>query len=72
MELTHANLVAQARQVQAVLGLSEDDVVVGVAPFFHAIGLNLILPSSLRAGATVVTMARFDLDGFLEPSRTAG
>jgi acyl-CoA synthetase (AMP-forming)/AMP-acid ligase II len=65
VELTHANLVAQARQAQAVMGLTEDDVVVGVAPFFHAIGQNLILPTSLRAGATVVTMPRFDLAGFL-------
>jgi acyl-CoA synthetase (AMP-forming)/AMP-acid ligase II len=41
-------------------------VVVGVAPFFHAIGQNLILPCSLRVGATVVTMPRFDFAGFLE------
>jgi acyl-CoA synthetase (AMP-forming)/AMP-acid ligase II len=65
VELTHANLVAQARQVQAVMGLTEDDVVVGVAPFFHAIGQNVILPCGLRAGATLVTMPRFDLAGFL-------
>ena len=65
VELTHANLVAQTRQVLAQMGLSEDDVVVGVAPFFHAIGQNIILPSSLRAGATLVTMPRFDLAGFL-------
>ena len=56
VELTHANVVAQARQVQPVLRLTEADVVVGVAPFFHAIGQNLILPCSLRAGATVVTI----------------
>ena len=66
VELTHANLVANARQTQAAVGFGPDDVVVGVAPFFHAIGLNLILPCSLRAGATVVTMPRFDLAGFLE------
>jgi acyl-CoA synthetase (AMP-forming)/AMP-acid ligase II len=65
VELTHANLVAQARQAQAVMGITTDDVVVGVAPFSHAIGQNLILPTSLRAGATVVTMPRFDLAGFL-------
>jgi acyl-CoA synthetase (AMP-forming)/AMP-acid ligase II len=65
VELTHANLVANARQSQAAMGLGPDDVVVGVAPFFHAIGQNLILPCSLRAGATLVTMPRFDLPGFL-------
>jgi acyl-CoA synthetase (AMP-forming)/AMP-acid ligase II len=66
VELTHANLVANARQAQAALGFTADDVIVAVAPFFHAIGLNLILPCSLAAGATVVTMPRFDLAGFLE------
>ena len=65
MELTHANRVAQARQVQAAMGITPDDVVVGVAPFFHAIGQSIIPPCSLRAGATVVTMPRFDLAGFL-------
>jgi acyl-CoA synthetase (AMP-forming)/AMP-acid ligase II len=65
VELTHANVVANARQVQAAVGFRADDVVVGVAPFFHAIGQNLILACSLAAGATVVTMPRFDLEGFL-------
>ena len=65
VELTHASLVTNARQCQAVLGWREDDVVVAVAPFFHAIGFNLLLPCSLAAGATIVTMARFDLQAFL-------
>jgi acyl-CoA synthetase (AMP-forming)/AMP-acid ligase II len=65
VELTHANLVTNVRQSQAVLGFREDDVVVAVAPFFHAIGFNIILHASLAAGATAVTMARFDLEGFL-------
>jgi len=66
VELTHANLVANARQSQAALGWREDDVVAAVAPFFHAIGLNLVLPCGLRAGATVVTLPRFDLEAFLQ------
>ena len=66
VELTHANLVANARQSQGAIGFTAEDVVVGVAPFFHAIGQNLILPCSLRVGATVVTMPRFDFAGFLE------
>jgi acyl-CoA synthetase (AMP-forming)/AMP-acid ligase II len=66
VELTHANLVANARQSQGAIGFTAEDVVVGVAPFFHAIGQNLILPCSLRVGATVVTMSRFDFAGFLE------
>ena len=65
VELTHANLVTNVRQGQAALGFREDDVVLAVAPFFHAMGFNLVLPCSLAAGATVVTMARFDLETFL-------
>jgi acyl-CoA synthetase (AMP-forming)/AMP-acid ligase II len=65
VELTHANLVTNVRQSQAVCGFREDDVVMAVAPFFHAIGFNIILHGSLAAGATAVTMARFDLEGFL-------
>jgi acyl-CoA synthetase (AMP-forming)/AMP-acid ligase II len=65
VELTHANLVTNVRQSQATLGFREDDVVVAVAPFFHAIGFNIILHASLAAGATAVTLARFDLEGFL-------
>jgi acyl-CoA synthetase (AMP-forming)/AMP-acid ligase II len=65
VELTHTALVANVRQGQAALGFREDDVVVAVAPFFHALGFNCLLPGSLAAGATVVTLARFDLEDFL-------
>jgi acyl-CoA synthetase (AMP-forming)/AMP-acid ligase II len=65
VELTHAAMVTNVRQSQVVLGFREDDVVVAVAPFFHAIGFGIVLPCSLAAGATVVTVARFDLEVFL-------
>jgi acyl-CoA synthetase (AMP-forming)/AMP-acid ligase II len=65
VELTHSALVTNVRQGQAALGFHEDDVVIAVAPFFHALGLNVVLPGSLAAGATVVTLARFDLETFL-------
>jgi acyl-CoA synthetase (AMP-forming)/AMP-acid ligase II len=66
VELTHAGLVTNVRQSQAALGFREDDVVIAVAPFFHAIGFNIILPCGLAAGATIVTLARFDLGAFLQ------
>jgi acyl-CoA synthetase (AMP-forming)/AMP-acid ligase II len=65
VELTHAGMVANVRQTRAVLGPEEDDVVLAVAPFFHAVGFGLVLPCGLAAGATVVTMARFDLEDML-------
>jgi acyl-CoA synthetase (AMP-forming)/AMP-acid ligase II len=65
VELTHTALVTNVRQTQAALGFREDDVVVAVAPFFHALGFNMLLPGTLAAGATVVTLARFELADFL-------
>jgi acyl-CoA synthetase (AMP-forming)/AMP-acid ligase II len=65
VELTHESLVTNVRQSQAVLGFREDDVVVAAAPFFHALGFNLLLPCALAAGATVVTLPRVDLETFL-------
>ena len=66
VELCHTSLVATVRQTQAVLGFGEDDVVVAVAPFFHALGFNIVLPCSLAAGATVITLPRFELGTFLQ------
>ena len=66
VELTHASLVTNVRQSQSALDFREDDVVLAVAPFFHAVGGNVVLPCGLAAGATVVTLPRFDLGGFLQ------
>ncbi|MDG6105111.1 AMP-binding protein [Dactylosporangium aurantiacum] len=65
VELTHAAVVANVRQALAVLDFTEDDVVLAVAPFCHVIGLNLLMTGGLAAGATVVTLPRFDLEPFL-------
>jgi acyl-CoA synthetase (AMP-forming)/AMP-acid ligase II len=64
--LTHRNVVANLCQIRAVQTLGEEDTVVGVLPFFHIYGMTVIMNQALRTGATVVTMPRFDLDGFLE------
>jgi len=71
VELTHAQLVTNLRQSQAALGFRENDVIVAVAPFFHALGFNLVLPCCLTAGATAVTMPRFDLQGSRRSRSTA-
>jgi acyl-CoA synthetase (AMP-forming)/AMP-acid ligase II len=62
--LTHANLIANLLQIEAVEspGLH---ALVGVLPFFHIYGLVVILNFGLRAGAAVVTLPRFDLEQFL-------
>ena len=64
--LSHRNLVANLVQTQMRLGMSADDVLIGVLPFFHIYGMTVIMNLGLREGAKIVTMPRFDLDQFLE------
>jgi acyl-CoA synthetase (AMP-forming)/AMP-acid ligase II len=63
--LTHANLVTTLRQINRGLRLDRRDAVLAVAPFFHVMGFTATLALPLVSGATVVTMPRFDLEGFL-------
>jgi acyl-CoA synthetase (AMP-forming)/AMP-acid ligase II len=65
--LTHYNLVANMYQSRAAFAaLDEDDVLVGVLPFFHIYGLVVIMNEGLFIGTTTVTMPRFELEPFLE------
>ncbi len=63
--LSHRNLIANILQTSATIPVGEDDVSIGVLPFFHIYGMTVIMNMGLRNGATVVTMPRFDLDQFL-------
>ncbi|MGI8462470.1 MAG: AMP-binding protein [Solirubrobacterales bacterium] len=64
--LTHRNLVANLNQTMVPQAIGEDDVLIGVLPFFHIYGMQVIMNLGLRQGATVVTMPRFDLEQFLD------
>jgi acyl-CoA synthetase (AMP-forming)/AMP-acid ligase II len=64
--LTHRNLVADLCQMQACFPLAAGDTLAGVLPFFHIYGMMMVLNLGLRAGATIVTMPRFELGGFLD------
>jgi acyl-CoA synthetase (AMP-forming)/AMP-acid ligase II len=70
--LTHRNLVANVLQTAAARPLGPEDVVVGVLPFFHSYGQTVVMNMSLRHGATVVTMPRFDLEQYLALSQEHG
>jgi acyl-CoA synthetase (AMP-forming)/AMP-acid ligase II len=63
--LTHRNLVANMRQFAACRDVGEDDRVIGVLPFFHIYGQTVVMNDCLRRGAQIVTMPRFELEGFL-------
>jgi acyl-CoA synthetase (AMP-forming)/AMP-acid ligase II len=71
--LTHANLTANTAQLcdtdsghHMHLGVHASDKVLGVLPFFHIYGMVVIMAMTLRQGATVVTMPRFDPEMFLK------
>jgi acyl-CoA synthetase (AMP-forming)/AMP-acid ligase II len=63
--LTHRNLVANIAQTLAVTQIMPEESLVAVLPFFHIYGMQVLMNSCLRAGATVVTLPRFDLEQFL-------
>lgn len=64
--LTHRNLVANMCQNDAFMtGLTADSRVLGLPPFFHIYGTQIVLNVTLRAGARVVIMPRFDFAAFL-------
>jgi acyl-CoA synthetase (AMP-forming)/AMP-acid ligase II len=58
--------VAHLVQAGPAFGVTADDVVIAPLPFFHIYGLVVILNQALFAGATVVTMARFELAQFVD------
>ena len=66
--LTHRALLANVEQAAAVRPpmIGTGDVVLGVLPLFHVYGLNAVLGSVLRHGATLVLADHFDPRGTLD------
>jgi long-chain acyl-CoA synthetase len=59
--LTHQNLTANARQMQAVDGRSAGgDRIMGALPFFHIFANATIINRSVLAGDEIVMLPRFD------------
>ncbi len=59
--LTHGSLLANLEQLQGHAGLriEASDVALGVLPFFHVFGLNVVLDLALLAGASVALVDHF-------------
>ncbi|MCF3939398.1 MULTISPECIES: 4-coumarate--CoA ligase family protein [Gordonia] len=64
--LTHRNLVANVAQIKPLQGMTADDVVIAVLPFFHIYGMTVLLNAALYNRGRLVIMPRFDLVEFLE------
>lgn len=63
---THGGAVAMVRALASfpITRFRPDDVVAGVVPFAHIFG-SVMLNSTLRVGARIVTLPRFELHAFL-------
>nr|WHW29311.1 AMP-binding protein [uncultured bacterium] len=66
--LSHHNLAWIQESIinEPTIGFSAADVSLGVLPFSHIFGLNVVLLTSLRAGAAIVLQRRFDANFSLE------
>ena len=64
--LTHYNLIANLRQMEAIKYMQMDDTLICVLPLFHIYGMVVIMNMGLYSGATIVMMQRFDLEQFLQ------
>ena len=60
--LTHRNLVGNIQQTRGLHRLDENDVLIGILPFFHIYGMEVIMNNGLVNGSTIVTMPKFDLE----------
>ena len=58
--LTHGGILAAARNAADAMAFTEDDVVLGVAPFSHVLGQSTGILSTLLAGAAVSVVGRFE------------
>jgi long-chain acyl-CoA synthetase len=59
-ELTHGNLGRNCEVAQKLFSLTEQDVVFGGLPLFHAFGQSACLNTVVRAGACLTLLPRFD------------
>jgi acyl-CoA synthetase (AMP-forming)/AMP-acid ligase II len=65
VQLTHRAAITSICQFATVFPYREGERVLGLAPFFHIMGLSCVLLHALSSGAAVVTMPRFDLEAML-------
>ena len=60
-EITHGNLVSNCELQRVYIGSGENDVALGVLPWFHITGMECQMNMMAYMGATLVAIGRFDL-----------
>ncbi|XP_076464333.1 putative 4-coumarate--CoA ligase 1 [Babylonia areolata] len=63
--LSHRNIVANIMQFRGLTGMTPEDKILGLLPFFHIFGLSIQF-GSLYDGGELVTVPRFDPEMFLK------
>jgi len=63
--LTHYNLVANAIQNAAWFGWNNEDIVIGLLPFYHSWGACTCINSAIYCGARVIVFPRFNAQELL-------
>jgi long-chain acyl-CoA synthetase len=64
-ELTHSNMVMNARLADTLFGNTENDVHLVVLPLFHSFGQTVQMNSGFYTAATISLLPRFDPDAAL-------
>jgi len=62
--LTHANVIANARQISSWLGFTEQDRLLTIMPLFHMNAVSVTTMSALYAGGSTVVSAKFSASRF--------
>jgi acyl-CoA synthetase (AMP-forming)/AMP-acid ligase II len=70
--LTHANLIFVATAASALRAMGPGDVVYGVLPMAHVVGLSTQFLGAMGAGATLVLAPRFSAEGTARTLRHDG
>jgi long-chain acyl-CoA synthetase len=65
-ELTHFQMYIGCTVAGEVFGMRRDDVVLAVLPFFHVFGLSAVLNLSIRYGASLSVVPRFEAKPVLD------
>lgn len=60
VERSHAGLLYETDRLVGLLGLGPEDRILGVTPFTHINGLARSMVAAMLAGATLVTLPRFE------------
>ena len=68
--LTHRNIVAVLQQFQHAEQVQPDDVILAPLPLHHIYGLNNAMNTALARRATLITLARVDVESFFKAIET--